>query len=115
MVAAQRKSPKEALHPHLFDEAWAVYPKRPGNNRRAAVAAWNARVREGVSPEEMVAGVVAYALYVAATGTGPLHTKMASTFFGPSHFFRDDYSVEPEAPAGAGADLLKFYDDEPLV
>ncbi|MDW3569274.1 hypothetical protein [Enterobacter asburiae] len=41
-----------------FEEAWQAYPKRSGgNNKLSAFKAWNARIKHGVQPETMLAGV----------------------------------------------------------
>jgi hypothetical protein len=116
MVARSSKASREPLEPLLFQEAWAAYPKRPGNNRQAAVEAWNARIREGASPQEMVEGVKSYARYIEATGTQPQYIKQAATFLGPKHHFRDAYDEPTKAPASeAEAELLRFYREERVV
>jgi hypothetical protein len=115
-MATKRQEP---ILPDLFGEAWAAYPKRPGNNRQAAVEAWNARVREGVDPALMLSGTHAYAKYLKANPpSSPSYIKQAATFYGPKLHFTDDYGMPeagPVAATGAEADLMKFYNDERLI
>jgi len=84
-----------------FEEAWAAYPKREGsNNKRKAFSAWNARLREGVAPEEMLAGVKRYAAYCAAKdATGTQWVMQAQRFFGTDREFENDWSVA-QRPSG---------------
>ena len=79
------------LSADVFAEAWKAYPRRPNNSRAKAWRAWQARVREGIDPAAMLAGVQAYAAYVQRTSTEPRFVKQAATFFGPDHPFADDY------------------------
>ena len=83
-----------------FEQAWSAYPKRAGsNNKQSAWKAWNARIREGVSAAEMIAGVQRYAGFVLATGnTGTQFVKQASTFFGPDRHFEESWDA-PTAKA----------------
>lgn len=77
--------------PEHFAEAWDAYPKRQGGNpRSAAVKAWKARLRSGVTAAEMIAGVRGYAAHCRAEGkVGTSFVMMAATFFGPDLRFRD--------------------------
>lgn len=77
----------------LFADAWAAYPKRPNNPKAAAKRAWDARIKAGVDPDTMIAGVRAYAAYVTAQRVEPKFVKMASTFFGPDEHYLTDYAV----------------------
>jgi hypothetical protein len=76
-----------------FERAWSLYPKRAGGNpKEKARSAWRARLREGVKPEELRAGVERYANYVCAVGSeGTQYVKQAATFFGPDKHWRDDW------------------------
>lgn len=86
-----------------FDEAWRQYPKREGSNsKQAAQRAWNARIREGIDPDVLVAAVVAYAAAMKAAGNiGTPYVKQASTFFG-----RDRHFEEFAKPRPADGDLF---------
>ena len=72
-----------------FEEAWKEYPKRSGgNNKLSAFKAWNARIKQGVQPEAMLAGVRRYAAFMASEGKiGTSFVKQAATFFGPDKHF----------------------------
>ncbi len=60
--------------------------------------AWNARIREGIDPNVLVAAVVAYAAAMKAAGNvGTPYVKQASTFFG-----RDRHFEEFAKPAAKG-------------
>lgn len=84
-----------------FETAWQAYPKRAGGNSKAAAfKAWNARLKDGVKPEVMLAGVKRYAAYVRATGSaGTQYVKQAASFFGPDRHFEESWQA-PSAPAG---------------
>lgn len=76
-----------------FEQAWQAYPKRAGGNpKQAAWKSWLARIREGIKPADMLAGVQRYAAYITATGkAGSEYVKQASTFFGPDHHFAESW------------------------
>lgn len=78
-----------------FEEAWAIYPKRSGDNpKHAAFKAWNARLRQGHTAMAMTAGVNRYALFVRANGNeGTQYVKHASSFFGPNKHFLESWPV----------------------
>ncbi|EPB9485466.1 helix-turn-helix domain-containing protein [Citrobacter farmeri] len=90
-----------------FDQAWQAYPKRAGGNSKAAAfKAWKARLKDGVKPEDMLAGVKRYAAYVRATGsTGTQYVKQAATFFGPDRHFEEAWQT-PSAPGGGRRSAL---------
>jgi len=81
-----------------FDEAWKAYPKREGgNSKKAALKAWNARLREGVDADVLVNAVKAYAKAMQDKGNvGTPYVKQASTFFGPDRHF-DEYARPPRS------------------
>jgi len=91
----------EPVNENLFDQAWALYPKRAGgNSKSAALKAWDARVREGVAPLVMLEGVKRYAKFVSQTGKiGTEFVKQAKTFFGPDGHYDDDWLIPPSAAA----------------
>lgn len=91
----------EPVSENLFDLAWALYPKRAGGNPKgSALKAWEARLREGVSPLVMLEGVKRYAAFVSKTGkTGTEFIKQAKTFFSTDRHFEEEWLI----PASAGA------------
>lgn len=84
-----------------FEKAWQAYPKRAGGNSKAAAfKAWNARLKDGVKPEVMLAGVKRYAAFARATGSaGTQYVKQAASFFGPDRHFEESWQA-PSAPGG---------------
>ena len=76
-----------------FEEAWDKYPKRAGpNSKKDAFAAWKARLRQGATEAELIAGVEAYARYIRDEGKeGTSFVKLTATFFGPGDHFRESY------------------------
>lgn len=93
-------SAKQEYSPE-FETAWQAYPKRAGGNpKHSAYKAWNARLREGVTPETMLEGVKRYAAFVTVTGKqGSEFIKQAATFFGPDRHFEEPWQA-PSAPGG---------------
>lgn len=93
-AAEPSRNAKQDYSPE-FEEAWQVYPKRSGGNpKNSAWKAWSARIREGVKPADMLAGVQRYTSYVIATGkANSEYVKQASTFFGPDHHFAESWTA----------------------
>lgn len=83
-----------------FELVWKEYPKRAGGNSKAdAFKAWTARIKSGAPVQELTDGVRRYAGYVAAAGKlNTEYVKQASTFFGPSKHYEEQWSFE--APIG---------------
>ena len=49
-------------YPSEFEEAWANYPKRAGgNSKQSAFKAWKARIKSGVTAQELIDGTKRYA------------------------------------------------------
>ncbi|EAZ2247997.1 DNA-binding protein [Salmonella enterica] len=80
-------------YPTEFELVWQEYPGRTGANpKKSAFKAWNARRREGISPEVMLDGVRRYAVFLRATGKlGSEFVQRASTFFGPDRNFENPW------------------------
>lgn len=78
-----------------FEHAWKLYPKRSGGNSKAAARkAWQARLKAGVSADDMIDGVERYAAYCNATGrTGTQYVRQAATFFGPDLHFEERFDI----------------------
>lgn len=70
-----------------FLEFWGKYPRKV--EKRAAFKAWNARRKDGVSPEDMIKAAENYAAYCAAQGTEPRFIKHPATFIGHNRPFED--------------------------
>lgn len=103
---APARSAKQDYSPE-FETAWQSYPKRAGgNSKSAAWKHWKARLKDGVKPEDMLAGVKRYAAYCQTTGnTGTQYVKQAATFFGPDRHFEESWQT-PSAPGGGRRNVL---------
>ncbi|EPG6142886.1 TPA: helix-turn-helix domain-containing protein [Klebsiella pneumoniae] len=99
IASAPTRSVKQDYSPE-FEKAWQAYPKRAGGNSKAAAfKAWNTRLKDGVKPEVMLAGVKRYAAYARATGSaGTQYVKQAVSFFGPDRHFEESW----QAPSATG-------------
>ena len=105
-ASASARPAKQDYSPE-FETAWDAYPKRAGGNSKAgAFKAWNARLKDGVKPGDMLAGVKRYAAYARATGSvGTQFVKQAATFFGPDRHFDESWQA-PSAPGGGRPGVL---------
>lgn len=96
------RRPKNA-YPEAFERAWQAYPTRAGGNNKAeAFKAWKARIKAGVSADDIHAGVLRYAAFVRASGKiGTEYVKQAATFFGPAEHWREPWAdAAPNPSAG---------------
>lgn len=105
-ASSENRSSKEN-YSNEFEQAWQAYPKRAGGNSKAAAfKAWKARLKDGVKPEDMLAGVKRYAAYVRTTGSvGTQYVKQAATFFGPDRHFEEAWQT-PSTPGGGRRSAL---------
>lgn len=77
-----------------FEKAWKLYPKRSGNNKKKANKCWNARIKEGVTAQQLLDGLQRYITYCTHTGKiGTEFVMHASTFFGPSDNWKDEWEL----------------------
>ena len=75
-----------------FSEFWAAYPKRPNNSRKKAFTRYmQARRKEGVTHEILMAAVKAYAAY--RDGKDPEYTALASTWLNEERW-ENDYTLD---------------------
>ena len=91
----------------LFLQAWKLYPPRPNNSKQGAWKAWCARLADGVSEQAMLDGVKGYVSYCLRERTQPQFIMQASTFFGPSLRYADDYGM---AIPGLDGDSVALYE-----
>ena len=82
----------------FFDEAWNLYPKRPGASKAASLKAWKARIKAGVDPSVMVEGVKRYANFCKAMETDAQFIKQPATFFGPDEHYLADWTPSESTP-----------------
>lgn len=81
-----------------FETVWALYPKRPGANKKNTFKQWALRIKQGATVEEMTAGAKAYAEYCQASDTAGQYIKQPETFFGVSEHYASDWTYEAPAP-----------------
>lgn len=93
-----------------FEAAWAMYPSRPNNPKKAAFEKWRARLNEGATEAELTAAVERYAKFCAAERTtGTTKVMQATTFFGPGERWKDKFALVgagPESPILVRARVL---------
>lgn len=77
---------QESELPEQFMQAWREYPRRDGTNpRRDAIKAWRTRVREGVSPDDLLRATKAYAAEMERKSkVGTEFVMQAMRFYGKS-------------------------------
>lgn len=75
----------------VFEQAWAMYPKRRGSNPKfAAWQQWQARVREGVLPYDMIQGTRQYREWCEREGKiGTELVMQARRFYGKAREFAE--------------------------
>lgn len=76
-----------------FEEAWGIYPKRSGANKKETYKAWNARLKKGASTDDMINGSIRYSAYCKANKTEQNYIKLPSTFFGPEEHYLSDWKI----------------------
>jgi len=76
-----------------FEEAWSLYPSRPGASKAATFKAWTARLKAGATAQEMIEGTAKYAAYCKAERTEAAYIKQPATFYGPGEHFTADWTV----------------------
>lgn len=90
-----------------FEEAWAIYPKRPGASKKESFKAWNARLKAGVDASALLAGVRCYANFVKETKPDPQYIKQPATFFGPDEHYLANWAATPKARASPTYETAK--------
>jgi len=83
-----------------FEQLWQARPRREGqDNKRKAFKAYRARIREGHTHNELLAGVKAYKRHLESEGkAGTKFVQMTSTFLGPDKHFKDDWAASKGSP-----------------
>lgn len=107
--ATPQAKPAKGEYPEWFEEIWAVYPTRSGgNDKRKALQAANARLKEGRTKHELLEAVKRYRYFVVATGRiSTEYVKMAASFFGRGSDSLDN-PWTPPPPGGGGGRPEKF-------
>jgi hypothetical protein len=79
-----------------FKAFWQVYPRKMG--KTAAFKAWNARLKEKVSPDDLIKAAKNYAAKCKADKTEERYIKHAETFLGPNKRYEDYLGGNPDDP-----------------
>lgn len=103
LAALRGAGPAASKYPAEFEEAWSLYPARPGASKAATLKAWKARVKAGASVVQMLEGTVKYAAYCKAKGTEPEYIKQPATFYGPGEHYAADWSVRSQVAVSGAA------------
>lgn len=103
--------PLTNIYTKEFDEFWNIYPKRNSpHNKQAALKAWNARLKDGDSPEQIIRGAKNYADECDRNGrTGTEFVKQASTFIGPNKHYNDYQSATVKTRSHTGYSDMRDY------
>lgn len=106
----QAKPAAKNAYPDWFEEIWSVYPTRSGgNDKRKALQAANARLKQGRTKQELLEAVKRYRYFVVATGkVSTEYVKMAASFFGPNNDNLDNPWTPPPSGGGGGRTPPKF-------
>lgn len=106
------KVSRGAESPDWFLDFKLAYPERNGDpNWRGALSAANARMAEGHTPAEFLAGARRYAAHQEAAGkVGTEYVQQASRFLGPSKPFLLPWKPPPK-PENATERLLRGLND----
>lgn len=84
-----------------FEQAWSLYPKRPGASKKDSFKAWTARLNQGVTADQLIEGVKRYARYCVITRVESKYIKQPTTFFGPGEHYLADWAVTTEGQSHA--------------
>lgn len=96
----RRKIAPRETDPEWFLNFKLAYPERAGGdyNWIGGLRAAGARIAEGYTPEEFIAGAERYTQYLKSIGKiGTEYVKQASTFLGPGKHFLTPYTSAPTA------------------
>jgi uncharacterized protein YdaU (DUF1376 family) len=95
-------------YPEAFEQVWTVYPERAGGNpKRSAFKAWSARLKDGATADDILAGVERYRRYCETMGkVGTEFVKQAATFLGPDEHFREEWAASGGARTPGLPDTL---------
>ena len=110
--AAKREDTQSAGYSDRFQEFWEAYPRK--DDKRLAYNAYQARLKNGYKPEDMIAAAKAYAMRCRREHTEKKYIKCAKTFIGPNEPFAEYIPKEPEKPAEQGGNPFAEYTVEIL-
>lgn len=88
------KKDKKDIYNVCFESIWKAYPKK--KEKAAAYKAYNARLKDGYSEDELLKATEAYAKECREKHTEERYIKHGKTFFGPSTPFIDYLKKEEQ-------------------
>lgn len=97
-----------------FDRAWSEYPRRAGgNSRHDAALAWDARIREGASALDMIAGTIRYRHYCEhEEQIGTRFVMQAKRFFGAAKHYDEPWSTSDDELSESAKAAIAARDDD---
>lgn len=86
-------------YPEEFEKLWAEKPDRSGPNPKlSAFKAYQTRLKQGATHEEIMDGLRKYRRHLEAEGKiGSRHVQMMKTFLGPDEHFREMDGLQSSA------------------
>lgn len=99
-------SASDKAEPTGFREVYDLYPRHTG--RADALKAYNARIKEGFSAEEILSAVVAYKKECESERREQKYIKHPATFFGPGGFVQEYIQKSSETIKSTGDDENPF-------
>jgi predicted phage replisome organizer len=87
LPASEKGKRAKNEYPPDFETFWASYPLK--KEKRGALKAWKARLKEGIEPADLIAAGRAYAAECERKRTAPDYIKHPATFLGPNEPWRD--------------------------
>jgi hypothetical protein len=100
--------PKVNSYTPEFEEVYTIYPRK--EDKKDAFKAWNARLKEGIIPEQII---TAAKNYIAGNkASDPSYFKMLKTFLGPGEHIKfwlkpPENTVQQKLPRGF-QDILDY-------
>lgn len=81
-----------------FNDLWEVYPKRAGcNPKKLAYKKYQARLKEGVSHQDLMDNLCKYRVYCQKTDRiGTEYVLQAATYFGPNEYYLEEWILPKE-------------------
>lgn len=92
-----------------FEQLWELYPRK--NGKKDAKKHYLAATADGVTFEEVKAGIEAYSRYIKKTGTEQRYIKMGSSFF-CQRSWADDWKVHEPAQTSNSPPAYKPFRQE---
>jgi len=114
-IGINNNAPTGAEYPSWFEELWQTYPRK--KEKRSAYNQAAKRVKEGVSPDDLILATTEYAAICERESAEEKYIKLGKTFFGPSRPFEDyvEAAREKHERAKAREEAMRRRREEPPV